>query len=62
MEEKKITGREGEKGVDGKQESWNLSEEEYKRLKNAFDSLDPDKTNCIELEDLRFLLRCRLRT
>lgn len=39
----------------------NLSQEEYKRLKYAFDSLDPDNTGKIDVEDLRFLLRCILR-
>ncbi len=38
--------------------SQDLSQEEHKRLKNAFDCLDPDKTNRIDVEDLRFLLRC----
>ena len=45
---------------EGKIEEGNgeLDKEEYKRLKNAFDSLDPDQTNRIDVEDLRFLLRC----
>jgi len=37
---------------------YNLSQEEHKRLKYAFDSLDPDQTGRIDVEDLRFLLRC----
>ncbi len=32
--------------------------DEEKRLRQAFNSLDPDGTQFIELEDLRFLLRC----
>ena len=49
------------KEPEGKQEEvkFDLSQEEHKRLKHAFDSLDPEQTGKIDVEDLRFLLRCK---
>ena len=38
-----------------------LGTEEYKRLKYAFDALDPDKTGSIEAEDLISFMRCNVK-
>ncbi len=51
MESPKLTSKdlESEGGLDKK---------EIERLNSALESLDPDRTGKIDVEDLRFLLRC----